>query len=196
LLPAQRLGLFWFARFRQHLSVFALLFLIIFPFALWKAWTEIQKAKASTTWPTVTGTILSSEPAKVMFRKQPRVTYLYSVNGTALTSHRISFAAGYPPRETDAILSRYPVGKEVTVAYAPDNPAEATLETGSNRQVTAQMRVLLICFVLIVLVQALNFYLDRLKERRDPPRRTYGATEVVDPTSSSFPRTRIRISPP
>ncbi|MEY2562363.1 MAG: hypothetical protein QOH88_556 [Verrucomicrobiota bacterium] len=160
--------------------MFALIFLIVFPFALWKAWTEIQKAKASIAWPMVSGTILSSEPAKVMFRRQPRVTYLYSVNGTALTSHRISFAAGYPPRETDAILSRYPVGKEVTVAYQPDNPAEATIETGSNRQVTAQMRVLLICFALIVLVQALNFYLDRLKERRDAPRRTYGATEVSE----------------
>lgn len=160
--------------------MFALIFLVVFPFAIWKAWTEIQKAKASATWPTVNGTILSSERAKVMFRKQPRVTYLYSVNGTALTSHRISFAAGYPPRETEAILRRYPVGKEVSVAYASDNPAEATLETGSNRQVTAQMRVLLICFVLIVVVQALNFYLDRLKELRDPPRRTYGVTEVVD----------------
>jgi hypothetical protein len=160
--------------------VFALIFLIVFPFAIWKAWTEIQKAKASTGWPTVSGTILSSDPTKVMFRRQPRVTYLYSVKGTAHTSHRISFAAGYPPRETDAILSRYPVGKEVIVAYAPDNPAEATLETGSNRQVTAQLRVLLICFVLIVLVQALNFYLDRVKARRTLPSRSYGVMELVD----------------
>ena len=52
------------------------------------------------------------------------------------------------------------------VAYAPDNPGEATLETGSNRQVTAQMRILLICFVLIVFLNVLNFYLSRLNKER------------------------------
>ena len=50
-------------------------FLIIFPFALWKAWKNIQPAKASTGWPTVSGTVTASETVKVMFRKQPRVTY-------------------------------------------------------------------------------------------------------------------------
>ena len=88
-----------------------LIFLIIFPFALWKAWKNIQMAKASTGWPTVSGTITASETAKVMFRKQPRVTYSYSVNGAPFTGNRISFAGGYPPKETDAILSRYPVGR-------------------------------------------------------------------------------------
>src|ERR1700730_16009255 len=95
--------------FRQRLSVLQLIFLIAFPFALWKAWKNIQLAKASTGWPTVSGTVTSSETAKMMFRKQPRVTYSYSVNGTRYTGNRISFAPGYPPKETDAILSRYPV---------------------------------------------------------------------------------------
>lgn len=137
----------------------SLIFLIAFPFALWKAWKNIQMAKASTAWPTVIGAVTASEGAKVMFRTQPRVTYSYSVNGAPLTGQRISFAGGYPPRETDTILSRYPVGREVVVAYAPDNPAEATLETGSNRRVTAQLRILLICFVLIVLVNILSFWM-------------------------------------
>lgn len=159
--------------------MFSLIFLVVFPFALWKAWKNIEMAKASTAWPTVSGTVTAAEPARVMFRKQPRVTFSYSVNGAPFTSQRISFAAGYRPRETDAILSRYPVGKEVMVAYAPDNPAEATLETGSNRQVTAQMRILLICFVLIVFLNVLNFYLKRLNtEKRH--RRVYGLAAVVD----------------
>lgn len=137
----------------------ALIFLIIFPFAVWKAWKNIQMAKASTAWPTTTGKIIAAESVKVTFRRQPRVTYSYSVNGAPHTSQRISFAAGYPPKETDAILGRYPVGSEIPVAYAPDNPAEATLETGSNKQVTAQFRMLVICFVLIVVVNILNFFL-------------------------------------
>jgi hypothetical protein len=161
--------------------VFALLFLIVFPFALWKAWKNIEMAKASTAWPTVSGTVTAAEPARVIFRKQPRVTFSYSVNGAPFSSQRISFASGYPPRETDAILGRYPLGKEVMVSYAPDNPAEATLETGSNRQVTAQMRILLICFVLIVLLNILNFYLSRLNKRTRLPIRTYGMEEVDQP---------------
>jgi len=158
-----------------------LLFLLVFPFALWKAWKRIESAKASTAWPTVRGTVTAAEQKKVMFRKQPKVTYTYVVNGTSYTSQRISFAAGSPPRETDAILSRYPVGQEVTVAHAPDNPAEATLETGSNRQVTMEMRVLLICFVLIVVTQVLSYYFRRADREKQPPRRTYGAAAIVVP---------------
>jgi hypothetical protein len=159
--------------------MFSLIFLIAFPFALWKAWQNIQMAKASTGWPTVSGTVTTSERAKVMFRKQPRVTYSYSVNGTPFTGNRISFAGGYPPKETDAILSRYPVGREVVVSHAPDKPAEATLETGSNRQVTAQMRILLIFFVLIILLNVLNFYLKYLDKQKRPSIRTYGTAEVI-----------------
>lgn len=159
--------------------MFSLIFLVVFPFALWRAWKNIEMAKASAAWPTVSGRITAAEATKVMFRKQPRVTFSYSVNGTPFTSQRISFAAGYPPRETDAILSRYPPGREVTVAYAPDHPAEAALETGSNRQVTTQMRILLICFVLIVFLNIFNFYLSRLNRRTRSPVRTYGAAEIV-----------------
>ena len=164
-----------------------LIFLIAFPFALWKAWQNIQLAKASASWPTVSGTITASERAKVMFRKQPRVTYSYSVNGTPFAGNRISFAGGYPPKETDAILSRYPVGKEVVVSHAPDKPAEATLETGSNRQVTAQLRILLIFFVVIILLNVLNFYLKSLDRQKRTPIRTYGAVEVISRTLDPAP---------
>jgi hypothetical protein len=158
-----------------------LIFLIVFPFALWKAWKNIQMAKASTSWPTVSGKVTASECAKVMFRKQPRVTYSYAVNGAPFTGNRISFAGGYPPKETDAILGRYPVGREIVVSHSPDNPAEAALETGSNRQVTAQMRILLILFVVIILTNILSFYMKRLNEERKPASRTYGAAEIVGP---------------
>jgi hypothetical protein len=160
-----------------------LIFLVVFPFAFWKAWKNIQLAKASTGWPTVQGTIKTSDTAKVMFRKQPRVTYSYSVNGASFTGNRISFAAGYPPRETDAILSRYPGGRQIVVAHAPGDPAQATLQTGSNRQVTAEMRLLLICLVIIILSNVLYFYVKRQSQEERPPIRTYGVAETVDPGS-------------
>ncbi len=162
-----------------------LIFLVVFPFALWKAWKNIQTAKASSGWPTVKGTITSSETAKAMFRRQPRISYSYSVNGAPFTGNRISFAAGYRPKETDVILGRYPVGREVMVAHAPSNPTQATLETGSNRQVTAEMRLLLICFVVIILSNILYYYLKRQTQESRPPIRTYGAMQIVDPAGLS-----------
>ena len=159
----------------------SLIFLIVFPFAAWKAWKNIQMAKASTSWPTTTGKIVAAETAKVMFRRQPRVTYSYSVNGAPHISHRISFAGGYRPKETDAILGRYPVGSEIPVSYAPENPAEATLETGANKQVTAQLRVLLIFFVLIVVINILSFYLKTTNKETRRPIRTYGLLELPLP---------------
>lgn len=158
-----------------------LIFLIVFPFALWKAWKNIQLAKASTGWPTVSGRITTSETVRVMFRRQPRVTYSYSVDGIPFSGNRISFAGGYAPKETDAILTRYPVGQDVLVAHEPGNPAQATLETGSNRQVTAEMRLLLICLVVIVVSNILYYYLKRQTPETRRPIRTYGAAEFVGP---------------
>ena len=137
----------------------ALIFLIIFPFALYKAMQNVKMAKASTNWPTAPGTVTASGIKKVMFRRQPQIAYTYSVNGAPFNSQRVSFAGGYKSPEVDAILARYPVGAPVTVAHDPQNPAEATLETGSNKQVTAQVRVLWICFILIVVVNILSFFL-------------------------------------
>lgn len=156
-----------------------LIFLIVFPFAVWKAWKNVQLAKASTGWPTATGRITAAETVKVMFRRQPRVTYSYSVNGAPFTSERICFAGGYRPKETDAILARYPVGKEIPVSYAPGNPAEATLETGATKQVRSQLNILLILFAVIVVLNVLTYFVKSADRKRKPPIRTYGAAEVL-----------------
>jgi hypothetical protein len=151
-----------------------LLFLIVFPFAIYKAWKNVQTAKGSVNWPTTTGTITASDIKKVVFRRQPQITYSYSVNGKPYTSQRVSFAGGYKPKEVDPVLARYPVGAEVIVAHDPQNPAEAALETGSNKQFTAQVRILLICFVLIVAMNLLSYYVKGLNRRSSMPGRTYG----------------------
>ena len=156
-----------------------LIFLIVFPFAVWKAWKNVQLAKVSTGWPTTMGRVTAAETVKVMFRRQPRVTYSYSVNGAPLSSQRISFAGGYRPKETDAILARYPVGKEVPVSYAPENPAEATLETGATKQVRSQLNILLILFAVVVVMNILTYFVKSSDRKRKPPIRTYGAAEVI-----------------
>ena len=140
-----------------------LLFLIAFPFALWNAWKNVQLAKASTAWPTTPGTVTAAERGRVMFRPQPRVAYSYSVNGVSYTGKRISFAAGVPGKETDSVLARYPVGRAVAVSYAPEKPSEAALEPGSNRNVTAQFRTLVVCFIIIALANVLLYYMRALE---------------------------------
>jgi Protein of unknown function (DUF3592) len=156
-----------------------LIFLIFFPFAVWKAWKNVQLAKVSTAWPTTTGRITAAETVKVMFRRQPRVTYSYSVNGAPFVSQRISFAGGYRPKETDAILARYPIGKEVPVSYTPENPAEATLETGATKQVRSQLNILLILFAVVVVLNVITYYVKGLDQKRRPPIRTYGAAQML-----------------
>ena len=159
----------------------ALIFLIIFPFALYKAWKNVQLAKASVNWPTTQGRVTASDVKKVMFRRQPQISYAYSVNGTPFTSQRVSFAGGYKPRDVDPVLARYPAGIEITVAHDPQNPAEATLETGANKQVTAQVRILLVCFVLIVAVNILSYYVKGVTRKSEPPHRTYGLLLLPKP---------------
>jgi hypothetical protein len=148
------------------------------------SWQNVQMAKASTSWPTTTGRITASDTVKVMFRRQPRITYSYSVNGAPFTSQRVSFAGGYKPKDVDPTLARYPVGSEVTVAHDPQKPAEATLETGATKQVTAQVRILLICFVLIVAFNILSFFMRSPSRRYGPPLRSYG-WEALSQSSKS-----------
>lgn len=138
----------------------SLIFLVAFPFLIWKAWQTHQTAKASASWPTTSGTVRTVERFKRLFRSLPRVVYTYSVDGKDYTSERISFASGYRAKEVDAVLSRYSAGQTVPVHYQPERPSEAVLEPGSGPHVTAQIRILVICFVLIVVLNVARFFFD------------------------------------
>ncbi|MEO5721122.1 MAG: DUF3592 domain-containing protein [Chthoniobacterales bacterium] len=155
----------------------ALIFFIAFPFLLWKAWQTHQTAKASAAWPTTEGTITKVERFKRLFRSLPRVAYTYSVGEKNYASERISFVAGYRPKEVDEVLSRYTVGQTVPVYYPPERPTEAVLQPGSNKQVTAPIRMLAICFVLLVLLNVAQFILKNAEERENPRRPENSASD-------------------
>ena len=59
------------------------------------------------------------------------VTYAYQVGGASYTGEKVSIGQmSASSSYAQKILNRYPVGKKVSVHYAPDDPAEAVLETG------------------------------------------------------------------
>src|SRR5436853_7544160 len=101
----------------------ALIFLIVFPFAFYKAWKNVQMAKASTSWPTTAGRITASDTATVMVRRQPRIAYSYSVNGAPFTSQRVSFAGRYKPMAVAPVLALSPHGPAGAVPDDRQDPA-------------------------------------------------------------------------
>ncbi len=158
----------------------ALIFFIAFPFLLWKAWQTHQTAKASVAWPTTSGTITKVERFKRFFRWLPRIAYTYSVGERTYSSERVSFVSGYRPKEVDQVLARYAVGQAVVVYYPPEKPVEAVLEPGSNKQVTAPIRMLVICFVLLVVLNIAQFFLKRA-QTDERPRAVYGDEQRARP---------------
>lgn len=100
---------------------------------------QFLQAKASTAWPTVTGVITVAELGKQMGNEQDESTtysadlsYDYLVNDHSYVNGAVSFAGvkSRDPSTARRILKRYPVGKQVTVYYNPDDPQDAVLEPG------------------------------------------------------------------
>lgn len=91
-----------------------------------------RKSKASLQWPSVPGTVLSSEMVTdrtgdiVTFT--PVVRYAYMVNGQPLQSTRVRFSAARGKK----IVDKYPRGCPVQVFYDPQAPANAVLERGGS----------------------------------------------------------------
>lgn len=158
----------------------SLIAIVLFPFAIWHLWKNIQMAKASTAWPGVDGLVTAAERKRIALRMQPRVTYSYAVNGVNFTSNRVSFAAAIPKKEIDNVLARYPVDQAVTVHYQPDNPAQAALEPGSGPHIIAPFRGLIIVFIFLILANVVAFVVPNLEPKK-PHYRTYDDVVAADP---------------
>jgi hypothetical protein len=99
-----------------------------------------QKADASQGWPATTGTIIDADVSRSMhedsdgdnhYSYSPHVRYTYQVIGSEFTGDKITFGFGKgygSEAKAQQALANYPVGKQVTVYYDPENPASAVLE--------------------------------------------------------------------
>src|SRR5262245_23447283 len=99
---------------------------------------ELFLADRSTRWPEVRARIIWSAAISNVVGTtrmyQPAVRYEYEVKGSAYVGDRVSFgsvAAALVPREAEAWVSKYPVGRTVLVRVAPNHPSLSVIEPGA-----------------------------------------------------------------
>ncbi|HTX20837.1 MAG TPA: DUF3592 domain-containing protein [Candidatus Aquilonibacter sp.] len=98
-------------------------------------WITIKSIRAEH-WPVTDGIVQTAEMKSNIDNHghtthSADVTYSYQVAGTSYTGDKVSTGEmSSSVAYAQGILNRYPVGKTVTVHYAPDDPSDAVLETG------------------------------------------------------------------
>ena len=146
-----------------------LIILIFFAFivliGLIGAWNNYKNAKASESWPSTNGFVISSkvktDPGK-SDDDEPRytasITYQYTIDGIEYTGEQISFNAGtfLQKGKADSLVLRYPKGKKVKVYYDPEKLHDAVLERGrssnTNLPIGIGIFILFVCLILIIRV--------------------------------------------
>lgn len=107
-------------------------------------------AKASESWPGVTGQVIYTDVDRVHkmsstsgsnsseYRYVPEVQYEYQVEGVTYEGDRIQFGSSRERSRFRAqdVVDRYPITSEVTVYYDPANPSKSVLEPGADLGLT------------------------------------------------------------
>jgi len=113
-------------------SLFVVIGLVAAGIGIW----TLAKSIRSEHWPVTDGIVQSAEMKSHSGSKggttySAEVTYTYQVAGTGYTGDKVSIGQMSSSSEyAGKILNRYPVGKKVSVHYAPGDPSDAVLETG------------------------------------------------------------------
>jgi len=98
-----------------------------------------QAKNAEKNWLKVSGVVLESNLSSFRTRNsrgnyttkyRPHVAYKYQVDGQTFHSDRLAFGSESTSESNGRKkIAIYPEGSQVTVHYAPGNPAKAVLET-------------------------------------------------------------------
>jgi hypothetical protein len=130
-------------RTRQTGPIGSIIFSIVFIIAGWLVYTHItspltKEAKASDTWPSVTGVVISSEISESYSDNtkmySPDVIYEYSVDNIPFTGSRIKSLDGTTSSYNSVMktLQKYQEGGQVNVYYNPEAPGISMLEPGAG----------------------------------------------------------------
>jgi hypothetical protein len=102
-------------------------------------WQAMNLADESMTWPSTTGTVISSEliiVGKYKNQTAARIKYQYKVNGQEFVSERVGFTSDgtiYTYGEGERCISKYAANRPVMVFYKSNDPREATLNKGPRK---------------------------------------------------------------
>lgn len=114
-------------------ALFIVIGLALMAFAWWSA---RMNAKAAD-WPEARGRIVHSElrlNSESDHGDSVRIEYEYEAAGARRQGSTVSYAGMANDRETQqALVARYPVGREVAVFYDPSQPDRAVLEREPSR---------------------------------------------------------------
>ena len=119
--------------------IFPLPFVLIGAALLFFGSRSVSHARASSTWPVAEGVITAAEVVRRSGSGdsgptyRPDISYDYTVDGVTRHGDRIYFGGAVSTSNRGwarGIVERYPVGRQVTVHYSPDDPALAVLEPG------------------------------------------------------------------
>ena len=106
----------------------------------WLGWRNLRSVKASMSWPTVSGRVVSSSVRQDVQRGDedsadttshvPHVQYEYQVCGQVYQGNRMAFQdkSFSSHKKAFALVEGFPAGQPVAVFYDPANPGSAVLE--------------------------------------------------------------------
>lgn len=138
---------------------------------------------------TITGTQLSYRRLSY----SPKIEYSYNVMGTPFRSSAYqNFAGTYSANseeEAARIVADYPVGKEVTISYDPNNPSDAYLlpETSTaklEKSRKGQIIILVVALVWLVIGSVLN--LSLLLGEKGADKRIKESTAILPGTTTEM----------
>ena len=118
---------------------FVTIFLGVGVFMLVKYFQDRKKAEESQSWSGTSGQVTQAYVRESETRDSdgylttsyyPEVRYTYQVLGAEYGGDKISFggSVGGSRNKADEIVAQYPVGKNLTVYYDPNNPEDAVIE--------------------------------------------------------------------
>ncbi len=124
--------------------IFPWVFLLIGGIFLYSGNRELSSAKSMADWARTEGHVISSAVESTQYGTSlttsptyhALIVYEYRVGGLVLHGTRLSVGDHAFRRAADAqeVVTRYPVGRTVTVYYHPFNVTESVLEPGSPWQ--------------------------------------------------------------